>query len=207
MEPALSLLHREFGHPDEGVDLNNNSNTDIDYNMKGPSDSANQDGNGIPTYERRPGRNIKFLEFMRMSKFNFTDNIMLILEVANYEGLEKWEYVPVRNLLDTGSAKNFISRRILIDNQMDMSKVVSIPIKDRAPQTLKLLDNRKFVPEEEITLLWHRLNDRKQRKDTFIILDDAMFYTLIGGKQFMNEDNVALPVVKDEGPLDLLKRT
>ncbi|TGJ88740.1 hypothetical protein E0Z10_g46 [Xylaria hypoxylon] len=134
----------------------------------------------------RQKRNELYMDFVSLMQFDFTRDLILIIEVAGGEGLDKFEFVPLRNKVDTASDENFISRKVLEKYKMDMGKLVQIPEEDRRQRTLEGIGGY-FTPEQETKLRWHKLNDRKQRQGTFIVMDDPPFDVLIGSKQFANE--------------------
>ncbi|KAI3320113.1 hypothetical protein HD806DRAFT_247232 [Xylariaceae sp. AK1471] len=140
---------------------------------------------GSVTGERRKGNDF-YMDFVSLMHFDFTRDLILIIEVAAREGPDRFEFVPLRNKIDTASDENFVSRKVLEKHNMDMSKLIQIPEEDRRERTLECLGGH-FTPEQEVALRWHKLQDRKQREGLFIVIDDPPFDLLIGSKQFANE--------------------
>ncbi|GAP90421.2 hypothetical protein SAMD00023353_4900080 [Rosellinia necatrix] len=102
----------------------------------------------------RQKRNELYMNFVSLMHFDFTRDLVLIIEVAGHEGLDRFEFVPLRNKIDTASDENFISRKILQDHKMDMGKLIPIPEEDRRQRTLEGIGGY-FTPEQEIVLRWH----------------------------------------------------
>ncbi|KAI0450729.1 hypothetical protein F5B21DRAFT_517261 [Xylaria acuta] len=142
-------------------------------------------GTEFGTEGRQKGNEL-YMNFVSLMHCDFTRDLILVIEVAGCEGLDQFKFVPLRNKVDTASDENFISRKVLQKHKMDMSKLVQIPEEDRRQRTLEGIGGH-FTPEQETELCWHKLNDRKQRYGTFIVMDDPPFDVLIGSKQFANE--------------------
>ncbi|KAI0865765.1 hypothetical protein F4860DRAFT_264658 [Xylaria cubensis] len=60
---------------------------------------------------RKKKRNEVYMNFVSLMRFDFTRDSILIIE----EGLDKFEFVPLRNMIDTASDENFINRKVLQD--------------------------------------------------------------------------------------------
>ncbi|KAI0116269.1 hypothetical protein GGR51DRAFT_500834 [Nemania sp. FL0031] len=175
---TMALLLSE-GEPANNLIGQRNDPSDREQITMVPKDPESSTG-------RRHRRNELYLDFVSLMQFDFTRDIILVVEVAGCKGLDKFEFVPLRNKVDTASDENFISRKVLQGHGMDMAKLVQIPEEDRRQRTLEGIGG-DFTPEQEAILRWHKLNDRKQRQGTFIVLDDPPFDVLIGSKQFANE--------------------
>ncbi|KAI1813469.1 hypothetical protein GGS20DRAFT_478137 [Poronia punctata] len=147
-------------------------------------DSIEMDHRPGSTAEGRLRGNVPYMDFVTLLHTDFTRDLILVIEVAGRTGLDKFEFVPLRNKIDTASDENFISRKVLQKYDMNMNKLVAIP--DRRERTLEGIGG-SFTPEQEVTLHWHKLQDRQQREGRFIVLDDPPFDVLIGSKQFANE--------------------
>ncbi len=201
------------GLEDEAYDAESTRDGGGTSAARAPISSDMGNASEAPPWKKRQGQNKLFWEFMRLSTFDFTRDIILVLEVAGSQDAARWEFVPVRNQVDTGSSENFVSKRKLMSSGMDMSKFVSIPEQERKARTFELLGGATYTPKEEVTLLWHKLSDRKQRKNTFLVVDttdidktdsdnianfDDLFDTLTGAQQFKDEEKAAFPIVRSK---------
>jgi hypothetical protein len=139
---------------------------------------------------QRHSANKAWKEFQSLAKFNFTRDVVLLIEIQGYFNVDKYEYVPLRNKIDTGSSENFISREILDDHNMDITKIRQLPLDEQTERTLHQVEGT-FTPTHEVELYWHRLTDVKQRRSRFIVVNHAPFDLIIGAKQFVSEDSTA----------------
>ncbi|TRX89112.1 hypothetical protein FHL15_010029 [Xylaria flabelliformis] len=99
----------------------------------------------------RQKRNEVCMNFFSLIQFDFTRYLILIIEVAGCEGLDKFEFVPLRKMIDTVNDENFINRKVPQDYKMDMGKLIQIPEEDRRQRTLEDIGGC-FTPDEEIIL-------------------------------------------------------
>ncbi|KAK4224845.1 hypothetical protein QBC38DRAFT_484587 [Podospora fimiseda] len=143
-----------------------------------------------------------FERFIELLQFDFKCTVILAIEQESSEGFDRWKFEPVVAVVDTGTNQNFINRKLLTDNNMDMSKVVPITTEDKIPRTLETLDTL-FEPKEKITLKWRGDSDRVERKNTFIVVDTSTsFDVIIAMKVFLKDpvSEAAFPVMNSERP-------
>jgi hypothetical protein len=148
------------------------------------NDRTQTDSNPV----KRRKKQSRFLkDFASLMISDFTRDLVLVIELEGVTGPERFKFVAVRNKIDTASDENFISYELLEKHRMDSQKILDIPEEQQRERTLEMLDSFKFVPKKEVKLEWHRLQDKKQRENTFIIVENAPFDVLIGSKQFSSE--------------------
>lgn len=138
-----------------------------------------------PIVHRRHANKFLF-EFTALMQFDFTRDVIVLIEVEGATDADKYEHVPLRNKVDPGSTENFINRKILLKHHMDPAKITDIPEEDQAKRAMEQIEG-KVIPKQEVTLFWHLLNDARQRQSKFIIVEDVGFDVLIGAKQFSSE--------------------
>ncbi|KAG8161943.1 hypothetical protein KVR01_007708 [Diaporthe batatas] len=127
-----------------------------------------------------------FSELADLMSSDFTRSIFLMIELEGRDDHTRFKTVPVRNKVDTGSDGNFVSRSLLDKHGMDPAKIKDIPHK-MEEREFEMLNNFKFTPEKEVTISWHKQNDKKQRETTFIVLDCDLFDVLTSSSQWVDE--------------------
>lgn len=140
---------------------------------------------------RRPNANASYLDFVALMRFDFTRDIVILIEVKDATGADRYEHVPLRNKVDPGTTENFINADILARYNMDPARIMDIPLDGQKERTLEQIDGN-FVPKQEVSLLWHLLQDSRQRQSKFIIVENVGFDVLIGAKQFAAEAPTAM---------------
>ncbi|KAI3390438.1 hypothetical protein diail_9644, partial [Diaporthe ilicicola] len=141
-----------------------------------------------PTQPKRPKRRRRgpqFLaDFANLMSSDFTRSLILVIEVEGAVDHMRLKMVPVRNKIDTGSDENFVSKALITKHRMDPNIIQELPANKQQERTLEMLDNLTFTPKQEVTISWHKPQDKKQRETTFIIVDSGLFDVLIGSKHW-----------------------
>lgn len=99
----------------------------------------------------------------------------------------RFKMVPVRNKIDTGSDENFVSKALIAKHGMDPNKIQDLPVEKQQERTLEMLNNLTFTPKQEVTISWHKPQDKKIRETTFLFVDSGPFDVLIGSKHWADE--------------------
>lgn len=144
----------------------------------------------VPAPKRRRYRRggPQFLaDFANLLSSDFTRSLILIIEVEGVTDHTRFKMVPVRNKIDTGSDENFVSKALISKHGMDSNKIQQLPLEMQQERTLEMLDNLTFTPKEQVTISWHKPQDKKQRETTFLIVDSGLFDVLIGSKHWVDE--------------------
>ena len=119
---------------------------------------------------------------------DFTRDLVIIFETNSHEPLERFQWVPLRNKIDTGSDENFISHEILEKHHVKEDKIRAIPEGEQEERELAVLGGYKIKPQREITLQWYRPKEAQKRETTFIIAENnPPFDTLICKKDWDTE--------------------
>jgi hypothetical protein len=119
---------------------------------------------------------------------DFTRDLVIIFETNSHEPSERFQWVPLRNKIDTGSDENFISHEILEKHHVKEDKIRAIPEGEQEERELAVLGGYKIKPQREITLQWYRPKDAQKRETTFIIAENnPPFDTLICKKDWDTE--------------------
>lgn len=183
---------------EEDEDEEDNSNL-IQEVYEGPhrdyaQDGSHEHGGGANASPRRAGRRSAGLRFQGLLKdfanllsMDFTRSLILVLEIAGPQDHSRFQFVPVRNKIDTGSDENFISKQLIDKHHMDPSIITEIPVDKLSQRTFEMLNGLTFTPTQEVKICWHKPQDKKQREDTFIIVESDLFDVLIGSKQWTEE--------------------
>ncbi|KAK7728250.1 hypothetical protein SLS63_006698 [Diaporthe eres] len=130
----------------------------------------------------------KFLaDFANLLSSDFTRSLILVIEVEDVSDHTRFKMVPVRNKIDTGSDENFVSKALIAKHGMDPNKVQDLPVEKQQERTLEMLNNLTFTPKQEVTISWHKPQDKKIRETTFLIVDSGLFDVLIGSKHWADE--------------------
>lgn len=109
----------------------------------------------------------------------------MIFETGSNQPQERFQWVALRNKIDTFSDENFISHRILEKYSVRPEGIRNIPEEEQRERELALLGGYRLKPQREITLEWYRPKDTKKRATTFIIAEnDPPFDTLICKKDW-----------------------
>lgn len=128
-----------------------------------------------------------FADFANLLSSDFTRSLILIIEVEGMNDHTRFKMVPVRNKIDTGSDENFVSKALIAKHGMDPNKIQDLPVDKQQERTLEMLNNLTFTPKQEVTISWHKPQDKKQRETTFLIVDSGLFDVLIGSKHWADE--------------------
>jgi hypothetical protein len=119
---------------------------------------------------------------------DFTRDLVIILETVSTEPTERFQWVSLRNKIDTYSDENFISHKILDKYDMKQGKIRTIPEAEQRERELTMLGGYKLKPQRAITLEWYRPKDTQKRETTFIIAENnPPFDTLICKKDWDSE--------------------
>ena len=74
-----------------------------------------------------------------LQKFDFTRDIIVLIERAGVKGADMYEHIPLRNILDPGSKESFINRKILKEHKMDPAKIRQLSEEEQQERTLLTL--------------------------------------------------------------------
>lgn len=181
---AMNLLihEQETTYPHDG-DIPESDDQPTDKTPNGQSEAQNR---FRPPIRQRLDAHRAFCEVLALTKFDFTRDVILIIELAGFTGPDKFEYVPLRNKIDTGSSENFISSDILTQHKMDEDKIIDLPISEQTERTLQMIEGT-FTPKREVYLRWHRPHDARERRTRFLVVDTDQFDLVIGVKDFKPE--------------------
>jgi hypothetical protein len=164
-----------------------------DYSQEGSQPGHDSSANATSS-PRRAGRRSAALRFQVLLKdfanllsMDFTRSLILVLETAGPQDHSRFQFIPVRNKIDTGSDENFISKRLIEKHRMDPSIIKEIPSDKLSQRTFEMLNGLTFTPTQEVKLCWHKPQDKKQREDIFLIVECDLFDVLIGSKQWTEE--------------------
>ncbi|KEZ45908.1 hypothetical protein SAPIO_CDS1287 [Scedosporium apiospermum] len=156
MSSAMNLLIHEqetaYSH-DGGILESDDQPTD-----KTPSRESEAQNSLRPPVRQRLDAHRAFREVLALTKFDFTRDVILIIELAGFFGADKFEYIPLRNKIDTGSSENFIRSDILTEHKMDEEKILDLPVSEQTERTLQMVEGT-FTPKREVYLRWHRPHD------------------------------------------------
>jgi hypothetical protein len=170
--------------------------TGVDSRAKEP-ESTDQDGRLMGPRNRK-GRLERFnRDLASLLASDFTRDLVIIFETNSHEPSERFQWVPLRNKIDTGSDENFISHEILEKHHVKEDKIRAIPEGEQEERELAMLGGYKIKPQREITLQWYRPKDAQMRETTFIIAENKPpFDTLICKKDWDTEISRSVLVIK-----------
>jgi len=177
------LIHeQETAHLHDG-DIAESHNPQTNKTLSQDSEAQNS---FRPPIRQRLDAHRAFREVLALTKFDFTRDVIVIIELAGFVGADKFEYIPLRNKIDTGSSENFIRSDILTEHKMDEEKVLDLPVSEQTERTLRMVEGT-FTPKREVYLRWHRPHDVRERRTRFLVVDTDQFDLVIGVKDFKPE--------------------
>ncbi|KAK1827354.1 hypothetical protein QBC39DRAFT_362166 [Podospora conica] len=178
LSSAMTLLLNEDRDPASDA----GSTTSVhDYGEDHPPGEHHPDRPEMPPRPRRRRDANQFLfDFLMLQKFNFTRDIIVLIERADAQGADMYEHIPLRNIVDSGSEENFINRGILTHHSMDPAKIRELSEDEQKSRTLRTISGSNLTPTHEVTLYWHRLKDTTQRRARFLVVDNPDFDVIIG---------------------------
>ncbi|KAK4038338.1 hypothetical protein C8A01DRAFT_37726 [Parachaetomium inaequale] len=187
-EIAQLLLDPDGYGSDEEVAHNDRANTASGSGTGGTARSTNQGDHSTSPRNRR-GRLQRFnRDLANLLASDFTRDLIIIFETDSTEPSERFQWVPLRNKIDTYSDENFISHKILDKYDVKQGKIREIPEGEQREWELTMLGGYKLKPQREITLEWYRPKDSQKRETTFIIAENnPPFDTLICKKDWDSE--------------------
>lgn len=177
---AMTLLLNEERELDFGEEAMSTASADNgeDHPPEGPH---HQDRTARPPPpRRRRDANQFFFDFLMLQKFDFTRDIIVLIERAGITGADMYEHIPLRNILDSGSKESFINRKILTEYSMDPAKIRHLSDDEQSERTVLTMSGSPLTPTHEVTLYWHRLKDTTQRRARFLVVENDNFDVLIG---------------------------
>lgn len=194
MSIAMARMMAEEEDDDEQDYRNLAEGVPVEPHRDQAQDGSQEHDGATNASPRKAGRRSAGLRFQALLKdfasllsMDFTRSLILVLETAGPQDQSRFQYVPVRNKIDTGSDENFISKQLIDKHHMDPSIISEIPVDKLSQRTLAMLNGLTFTPTQEVKIRWHKPQDKKQREDTFIIVESDLFDVLIGSKQWTEE--------------------
>lgn len=103
-------------------------------------------------------------DFATLLSSDFTRSLVLVIEAEGVDDHTRFKMVPVRNKIDTDSVENFVSEALIARNSMDPGKIRDLPAKQQQEKTLEMLDNLSYTPKQEVTISWHKPQDKSNEK-------------------------------------------
>jgi hypothetical protein len=143
-----------------------------------PGPSYSDERPQTPTFQhqgptRRKRRLQRFTkDLANLLASDFTRDLLVIVETNSSEPAERFQYVPLRNKIDTDSDGNFISHKILKLYGVNEEKIRAIPEEEQKEREFVMIGGYKLRPQREITLDWYRPKEPKKRQTTFIIAEN-----------------------------------
>ncbi len=178
---AMTLLLNEDRQLEFDEDAVSTASVDNGEDGHPPEGSHHQGGTARPPRpRRRRDANQFFFDFLMLQKFDFTRDIIVLIERAGIKGADMYEHIPLRNILDSGSKDSFINRRVLTDHSMDPAKIRQLSEDEQRERTLLTLSGSPLTPTHEVTLYWHRHKDTNQRRARFLVVDNDDVDVVIG---------------------------
>lgn len=186
---AMTLLlneERELNFDEDAISTTASAEMNRREDHLAGEESHHEDGGRTPRPPPPPpprarrDANRFFFNFLMLQKFDFTRDIVVLIERAGVQGADMYEHIPVRNILDSGSEESFISRKILTDHSMDPAKIRPLSEEEQRERTIRTISGSPLTITDEVTLYWHRLNDTKQRRARFLVLDNEDVDVIIG---------------------------